>query len=238
MLIAFFDFETTGLDRNQDRVTEVGAILYTTGYKRVVMAESFFVDSEMPIPKIVTEKTKITNGMIEKFGLTSPDALAKLQNYFDMAEAISGKNIIEFDNPFYENWCLREKEEPIRKQYIDLETDLIDVEPKHLGYMAADAGFLNPFPHAALADAWTALRLFELNMDKYGLEKVIERAKSPRVCLQAKVTFDTNYQAKERKYRWEPDRKVWYKICKEPDVAIEAKEAPFDVAKIDMIPTH
>lgn len=238
MLIASFDFETTGLDRNQDRVTEVGVLLYTTSYKRVVMAESFFVDNEMPIPKLVTEKTKITDGMIKKFGLTSADGLSRLQNYFDMSEAILGKNIMEFDVPFYDRWCIQEKEEPIRRQYIDLETDLIDTEPKHLGYMAADAGFLNPFPHAALADAWTALRLFEQNTDKYGLEKVIERAKEPRVCLQAHVTFDTNYQAKERKYRWQPDRKVWYKICKESDVAIEANEAPFNVARIEMIPTH
>lgn len=238
MLIASFDFETTGLDRNQDRVTEVGAILYTTTFKRVVMAESFFVDNEVPVPKIITEKTKINKPMIDKFGLTPLDGLSRLQNYFDMAEAILGKNILEFDIPFYENWCLRDKEEPIKKLYIDLETDLIDTESKALSYMAADAGFLNPFPHAALADAWTSLRLFELNMDKYGLEKVIARAKESRVCLQARVSFETNYQAKERKYKWNSDRKVWYKICKESDVEIEGKEAPFDVARIEMIPTH
>jgi len=238
MLIAAFDFETTGLDRNQDRVTEVGAILYTTTFKRVVMAESFFVDNECPISKIITEKTKINKPMIDKFGLTPADGLARLQNYFDMSEAILGKNIIDFDLPFYHNWCLQEKEEPIERLAIDLETDLIDVESKHLGYMAADDGFLNPFPHAALADSWTALRLFERNAEKYGLDKIVERAKSPRVYLKALVSFETNYLAKERKYRWHPERKVWYRIFKGPEVDIEANEAPFDVERIEPISTH
>ena len=235
MLIAFFDFETTGLDTNQDHITEVGALLYTTGLKRVVMAEDFLINNEVPVPKIITEKTGINKPMIDKFGLESADGLARLQNYFDLADAVAGKNIINFDIPFYKTRCLREKAEPIEKLAIDLETDLAGTESKHLGYMAADAGFLNPFPHAALPDAWTALRLFELNAEKHTLDKIIERAKSPRVYLQALVTFDTNYQAKERKYRWNSDRKVWYKVCKESDVETEGKEAPFDVRRIEPI---
>jgi DNA polymerase III alpha subunit (gram-positive type) len=235
MLIAFFDFETTGLDSNQDHITEVGALLYTTGLKRVVMAEQFLIDNEVPIPKIITELTRVSKPMTDKFGLTSADGLSRLQNYFDQADAIAGKNIINFDIPFYKTWCLREKTEPIEKLAIDLETDLVGTETKHLGYMAADAGFLNPFPHAALPDAWTALRLFELNVKEYTLDKIVERAKSPRVFLQAMVTFDTNYQAKERKYRWSSDRKVWYKVCKELDVELEGKEAPFDIRRIEPI---
>jgi len=238
MLIASFDFETTGLDVNQDRVIEVGAILYTTTFKRVVMAESFLVDNEQPIPKIITDITKVNKPMIDKFGLTSADGLARLQNYFDMSEAVLGKNITDFDLPLYRNWCLREKEEPIEKIIVDLETDLIDVEPKHLGYMAADDGFLNPFPHAALPDAWTALRLFERNAEKYGLEKVIEHAKSPRVYLRAHVTFETNYLARERKFRWNNDRKIWWKVCKEQDLEAETKAAQFDVSRTDPVPTH
>lgn len=234
MLIAFFDFETDGLDREQNRITEAAAILYTTTFKRVVMAESFLVDNEVEIPKIITDLTKINKPMIQKFGLTSEDALARLNNYFDMADAVAGANIIEFDLPFYKNWCLREGEEPIEKLAIDIKTDLPGVESKHLGYMAADAGFLNPFPHAALPDAWTVLRLVEM----HDIEKVVERAKSPRVYLKAHVSFDTNYLAKERKYGWNPERKVWYKVVKELDVEAEGKNAAFDISRIEPIPFH
>src|SRR5208282_2964316 len=75
MLIAFFDFETTGVDVNQDRVTEVGALLYTTGYQRVVMAEQFLVEVDRPIVPKVTELTKIRKPLCDKFGLVANDAL-------------------------------------------------------------------------------------------------------------------------------------------------------------------
>jgi DNA polymerase III subunit epsilon len=235
MLIAVFDFETTGIDRNQDRILEVGVLLYTTGHKRVVMAEQLLVDNEVPVPQEASEVNKINKPMVDKFGLTTKDALFKLQNYFDMAEVVAGKNIVDFDLPFYNNWCLREKEEPIVKQTLDIETDLIGVESKHLGYMAADDGFLNPFPHAALPDCWTTLKLIQSNVEKHGLEKIMERAAFPRVYLQALVTFDTNYLAKKRKYAWHSDRKVWWKVVKESDVEVEAKEAPFDIKRIERV---
>lgn len=234
MLIAFFDFETTGTDVSQDRVTEVGALLYTTTFKRVVMAEQFLVEVDRPIVPKVTELTKINKPMCDKFGLVSADALARLQNYFDMAEAIGGNNIVEFDLPLYRNWCLQEKEEPIEKLAIDIKTDLPGVEYKKLQYMMADAGKLNPFPHAALPDAWSSLVLFE----GHDLEKVLERARSPRVYVKAHVSFDTNYLAKDRKYWWHPQRKVWYKIVKEMDFETEGKEAPFDISRIDELPRN
>lgn len=234
MLIAFFDFETTGNDPAQDRITEVGALLYTTTFNRVVMAEQFLVEGDLAITPKITGITKINKPMIDKFGLTSADGLARLQNYFDMAEAVAGMNIFEFDLPIYRNWCTREGEEPIEKLVIDVRTDLPNTESKKLGYMAADAGFLNPFPHAALPDAWTALRLVE----GHDIEKVLERAKSPRVTLKAHVTFDTNYLAKERKYGWHPGRKVWYKVVKELDVEQESKDCSFDISRIEPVPSN
>ena len=234
MLIAAFDFETTGLDRNQDRVTEVGAILYSTTRKHPLMSEGYLVDNEIKIPKVNTDLTGISNGMVEKFGLSSADALARLQNIFDLAETIAGKNIRDFDLPFYKNWCLREKVDPIEKPVIDIETDLPGVQQNKLSYMMADHGKLNPFPHQALCDALSVLCLIE----EHPLDKVMERANSPRLALQAMVTFDTNYQAKEAKYRWDPSAKVWYKNLKEQDVEAETKAVPFDVKRISYIDQH
>lgn len=231
MLIAALDFETTGTDTNQDHIIEVGAVLYTTGRNHPLMTDGYLVDHEIDIPKKITEITGISRGMIDKFGLESAHALDRLQNILDMAEAIVGMNITDFDLPIYRNWCLREKVEPIERLVIDTMTDLPGVEPKHLGYMAADAGFLNPFPHQAVADCQTVLKLIGM----HDFDKVVERAKSPRVYLQALVTFDTNYLAKERKYRWNPDRKVWHKVVKELDVEREAKEAPFDIKRIEPV---
>lgn len=238
MLIAVFDFETTGLDRLQDRVLEVGVLLYTTTQKRVMMAEQFFVDNEISVPAEASAVNHIKKGMVDKFGLSTPDGLSKLQNYFDMAETIAGKNIIDFDIPFYESWCFREKQDVITKPVIDIETDLPGTVAKKLGYMAADDGFLNPFPHAALPDAWTTLRLIENRLEKPGLEAIMERAASPRVTIKAHVDFDHNYLAKKRCYSWNSDRKVWFKNVKEMDLELEGKEAPFDISRIEPLPTH
>lgn len=250
MLIAVFDFETTGLDRLQDRVLEVGMLLYSTGLKRVVMAEDALVDNEIPIPAEASRINHIVRKATDKFGLTSADALSRLQNYFDLADTIAGKNIVEFDIPFYENWCLREGQEVIKKPLIDIELDLPGTKKNSLTNMAAEDGFINPFPHAALPDAWTTLRLitnkidqiglekYRAEIDKLGLERIVKRSESPRVTMQAMVDFDHNYLAKQRGYGWNGDRKVWFKNMKEEDLELEGKEAPFDIKRIEPISTH
>ncbi len=54
-----FDLETTGLDSERDRVTEIGAVLYSGG--RVQKSFQTFVDPGMPIPREITELTGITD---------------------------------------------------------------------------------------------------------------------------------------------------------------------------------
>lgn len=230
LLLLSLDFETTGLDSNSDRITEVGYVLYSTGHHRPMMAKGYFVDNEVPVSKEITDITGITKGMIDKFGLSSKDALTDLLNAIDMCDAVVGQNIIDFDRGFLVNWVLREKEELPERLWIDTKTDLPGVEPKHLGYMAADAGFLNPFPHQAISDCMTVLKL--VDSSKFTIEQVVERAKSPRVTLQALVSFDNKDQAKKHKYQWDSDTKVWHKTMKELDVEDELKKVPFKTQKI------
>lgn len=231
MLLLSLDFETSGLDRNSDRVIEVGAVLYSTAQDRSLMTQGFLVDNEIPVSAEITELTSIKKGMIDKFGVSSKTGLSMLLNMIDLSEAIVGQGIARFDLFFLKNWALREKEEVPARLVIDTETDLPGVQSKKLSYMAADAGFLNPFPHQAVADCMTVLRL----ISDFNIDDVVVRAKSPIVTLGANVSFDNNQQAKKRGYRWEPGRKVWYKVMKELDVEREAKEAPFDVSRIEPI---
>lgn len=234
MLLCSLDFETTGLDPDKDRVIEVGAVLYSTTRKQQLMTKGYFVDHEIDIPKEITEITGISKSMIDKFGLSPRTALDDLINMIDMAEAIVGQNVIDFDMWFLKNWCQRDGQELPDRLVIDTKTDLPGVESKHLGYMAADAGFLNPFPHRAVSDCMTVLRLVSM----HNIDEVVVRAKSPRLTIAADVDFNHNQLAKQRKYKWDPDRKVWYKQLKEVDLDAEVKSAPFNVMKIDWIPFH
>jgi len=225
------DFESTGLDLSTDRVTEVGAILYSTNLDQALETAGYLVNPEMPIPVEVTKLTGITNGMVKKFGLESKHALQKLLAMVETADALIGQNILRFDVPFLNAWAAREKETVPGRLIIDTRTDLPGVESKHLNYMAADAGFLNPFPHRAVADCMTVLRLVAM----HNIDDVVALAKEPTIVLLSQASIDERHLCKARKYQWNPDFKVWWKAMKQSQVAKEAAEAPFGV-KISDIP--
>lgn len=237
MLLLSLDFETTGLDPNSDRVIEVGAVLYTTSYDQQLMTQGYLVDHEVPISAEITKITGIRKGMIDTFGLSSKTGLTMLLNMVDLCDAVVGQNIIDFDIPFAKNWCLREKEEWPERLLIDTKTDLPGVESKHLGYMAADAGFLNPFPHRAVSDCMTVLKL----VSAHNIDDVVALAKSPRVTIAASVNFQNNHLAKQLKYRWSPERKIWYKVIKEVDYEKELKAAAgvsVDIRRVEPVGFH
>lgn len=234
MLLLSLDFETSGLDRNSDRVIEVGAILYSTTQGQQLMTQGYLVDHEIPVSAEITEVTGIKKGMIDKFGLSSKTALSTLLNMVDMCEAIVGKNLLNFDMLFLENWVLREKEILVPRLVIDIETDLPGVKSEKLSYTAANHGFLNLFPHSAVADCQTVLKLVSM----HNLDEIVARAKSPRVTIAADVDYDTNHLAKKRGYRWQPEQKTWYKVIKEMDLDTEVKAAQFNVKRIAPIDVY
>lgn len=236
MLLLSLDFETSGLAPDADKVLEVGAVLYSTAQDQQLMTQGYLVDHEIPVPPEITKLTGIRKGMIDKFGLSSKTALTTLLNMIEMCEAIVGQNVLDFDMKFLASWAKAEGETVPERLVIDTKTDLPGVVSKHLGYMAADAGFLNPFPHRAVSDCMTVLRLVSM----HNIDDIVVRAKSPRVTLAADVSFDNNHLAKERGYYWGPSRgfeeKVWFKLIKELELEKEAKEAPFNISKVELTP--
>jgi DNA polymerase III alpha subunit (gram-positive type) len=232
MIILAIDFETTGIDREKDEVTEVGAVLWSTGKNRIMECSSYFVKNTIPISQEITDITGITQGMIDRFGYESVDGFDKLQDMVYHADAFVGQNVVRFDKAFYENWAKRSGEKPIEKLWIDTRTDLPGVEGKHLGYMACDAGFINFFPHAAVSDCLTVLRLVSMHK----IEDVVARAQSPTLIVKADVSFADNALAKKRKYSWHPQSKMWWRGIKQIDLEKEIQEAPFNVSLVKDIP--
>jgi len=226
MIILGMDFETTGLDREADRIIEVGLILYSTGQKKCLESSGYLVRSDVPVSERITQLTGITQAAVNKFGYESKNALECFLDLADQAEAFVGQNIIQFDKLFLENWCRREKFKMPEKLWIDTRTDLPGVESKHLGYMAADAGFLNLFPHSALSDVQTVIKLIGM----HDIEKIVERAKSPNVVLLGQQPQSDNDLAKARKFKWNPDYRVWWKVVKQMDLDEEVKAASFNVS--------
>lgn len=223
MISLALDFETEGLLKDQHEVIEVGAILWSTGFNRVLEAVSFFVQPQNTITEEITNLTHITDPMVRKFGYSSAEGLDILQGLMEQTDIVIGQNVVRFDYGFYEKWCQREGQNVVGRVWCDTRTDLPrTVESKSLSYMAADHGFLNPFPHSALADCYTVLRL----ASQYNYDDIVARAKEPNVVLRARVGFDRNKLAKQRKFIWKPDPlKMWLKVVKQCDVQYEVAEA-------------
>jgi len=226
MILLGADFETTGLSPDADRIIEVGALLYSTGQKKCLESSGYLVKSDVLVPELITKLTGITQAAVDKFGYGSRDALEALLDLMVQADAIVGQNIIQFDKRFLERWAQREGLAIPNKLWIDTRTDLPGVDSKHLGYMAADAGFLNMFPHSALADVQTVIKLVGM----HDINKVVERAQSPTVVLLAHQRIEDNSLAKARKFLWNPDYKVWWRVTKQMDIDELVKEAPFNIS--------
>lgn len=233
MIILSFDLETTGLDAVKDRPIEVGAILYSTGQRKCIESAGYLVKSDVPVSEEITKITGITQAAVDKFGFPSAEALDNLNAMAEVADAFIGQNCIRFDKRFYDNWCNREQKSTVNKLWIDTRTDLPGVEGKHLGYMAADAGFLNMFPHAALSDSQTVIKLLEHYSIKNGpsyLDSVVARAQSPTIVILAHQSRADNDLAKRMKFRWNPDRKIWWLTAKQMDLSDIVSKAKFDVS--------
>jgi len=205
MIFLSFDVETTGLDVQNDRVIEVGAVLYSTGHNKCLKSAGFLVKTDKPISADITKLTGVHPGAVDKFGIDSFTAINIVLVMASKADAIIGQNVLRFDKKILESWGARENTVIPEKLWIDTMYDLPGVDGKHLGYQAADHGFLNMFPHSALGDCQTVLKLVSM----YDIEKVVERAKSPFVVLQAHQKRHENDLAKKAKFRWNPDRKIW-----------------------------
>lgn len=228
MIWLSFDVETTGLDVNNDRVIEVGAILYSTGQHKTLESSGFLVKSDVPIPKEVTDITGIHPAAIERFGFDSPSALDNVLVLADLADALIGHNIARFDKRVLEAWCKREHRPYPEKLIIDTMIDLPQ-EGRKLSYMALEAPkpFINPFPHSAFADALTVICL----ADQYDTDVIVKRAKSPTLVVQSHQARNANDDAKKFRFRWNPDVKIWWKAIKAIDFeAFQKQNLPFDIS--------
>jgi DNA polymerase-3 subunit epsilon len=223
-----FDLETTGINPETDRPIEVGALLYSTGQKKCLESTGYLVKSDVPISPEITEITGITQAAIDKFGYDSAEALDAFLNLAEQADAFVGQNVIRFDKRFLENWAKRHNRIIPNKLWIDTMTDIPGITGKHLGYQAADHGFLNLFPHQALADVQTVIKIIGM----HDINKIVERAQSPTIVLIAHQKREDNELAKKRKFRWSPPNVygIWWKAIKEIDKEEEIKAAPFNVS--------
>jgi DNA polymerase III alpha subunit (gram-positive type) len=222
MIVAGLDIESTGLDKVKDRPIELGLSLYTTNFNRGLEANAFLVQSDgVPVTDEITEITGITQAMCDKYGRAPKEAYEESLYFVEQSAAIVAFNGRRFDIPMMHAWAKRVgltfPDKLIIDPYEDMPATLSGstpgMRPQELITMCAKEGIYYD-PHEAGADVGAMLRL----MAKRKFEHVLERAQSPMMVIQSHQAYGENAKAKKQKFRWNPERKIWWKSVKKIDL--------------------
>ncbi len=178
------------------------------------------------VPAEVTEKTGITQAAIDRFGYEPGDALDSVIEFAEQADAIVTHNGKRFDIPVTLNAAKRLNRTFPEKLVVDTMFDIPGIEGEQLITMCAKHGFVSQNQHSALNDAINVIQL----MSFHNFDAIVERAKSPLVVILSHQDRMNNADAKKFKFRWNPDRKIWWKAVKETDVNVLANQVPFPIS--------
>lgn len=234
MRLLALDIESTGFDFKKDRIIEVGFVLYDAKRETLLWTENALIHREgfPESSKSALDSHKITSEILIEFGQDPSEYYFKFLSRFVnlKVDFLVGHNIRNFDKPFLVEEMLKENLDPtafFSKGLIDTQTDLLhDKEPdsRKLKYMAADRGYINPFPHRAIFDALSCLKLLE----GQDLDKVLAQSLVPLCEVEAIVSFDKKDLAKARGFRWKPETKKWVKSIKKNRLEFELEGCGFE----------
>ncbi len=249
MRVLGIDTETTGLDIAKDRILEIGAVIYDTDDKiPLAMVSETIMPFDVEFSAGYVSPTGLKRENILEFGKGLRSFLEKVEVLIlqHSPDAIVGHNIVGYDLPLLKHEverlnALSPMEVPLLLglPVIDTRHDLpFKKEPssRRQEHLAAEHGFLNPFPHRALFDVMTCLRLLSC----YDFADVFAMSKIPFVTVRANVSYDDKQKAKDQRFSWEEANGVkypkwWVKAVRENAVDREieqAKEKGFVVTRV------
>ncbi len=100
-----FDFETTGLSRESDRIIQVGLCRVEAG--QVTARRGWLVNQNAPIDPEAQARHGITQDDLKRHGISPETSLADLLEAMSEAPICVGHNIHRFDIPFLIAECRR-----------------------------------------------------------------------------------------------------------------------------------
>lgn len=226
MLVVGLDFETTGLNTQEDHIIEVGAVLWDTERKAPLLCYSALCKNPAlgKLDAKITELTGIRDEDIAHYGHDLKQVLEGLHAVLSRGEAIVAHNGNLFDRPIYESNARRHGLTPVNMLWVDTSCDVQfppDVTTRRLSHLAADHGFLNPFAHRALFDVMTMMKV----LSPYDFDQVLTWAKAPSLVIRADSTFHQKELVKKQNYRWDNENKMWKKSIKDFQLDAEKKAA-------------
>jgi len=225
-LIVGLDFETTGTSPQDDRIVEVGAVLYEWETGTPLRILSSLVTSDKPMPEEATLVNGITDQMIADHGRPKEEVFAELSDLLDTGDYAMAHFGSTFDRLFYDAAVARGEVSCYTGLWLDTATDIKwpkQITTRNLRHLASEFEFCNPFAHRAVFDVLTMLKI----ANRFKLEDIVARSKEPTVFVQAHVTFDEKELAKDKGYGWCGPKKIWWKKFKQSDYEAEKQEYGF-----------
>jgi len=219
LLILGIDTETTGLSKDKDTITELGMVLWSTKHRSPVKIYNELIknDRQPELTPFITKLTGIQQPMIDKFGVCPKEALTTFVDMAMEASAVMAHNA-PFDIRMIEAEFKHQKVPMPSFTWLDSQADIEypeDCKHKNLTYLGAYHGFVNPFPHRAVTDVLSMLKI----ADKYAWEETIAMATSEKVTVRAicakpwedtKEVKDTDI-AKSFGFKFHAGKKEWVK---------------------------
>jgi len=237
------DVESSGVDVAKDKIIELAYVLWDTDtHKPLLIKSDLIVHLEQQLlSSEIVNLTGIDQDILISYGLLPYTVLENLIELLSgtRIDYIVGHNLIAFDAPIIEAEMTRNG--VVSALFMDfpkLDTryDLPypdSCDSRKLKHLAGDHGFVPIFPHRALFDVLTTIKI----LDQYDFNEILKYKEIPWVTVRAMVSFQDKDLAKARKYSWEKlgDKtypKCWVKMIKEDQLEKEKKEAGFEISKL------
>jgi DNA polymerase III epsilon subunit-like protein len=235
VLICGIDFETTGLKKEQDRIIEIGAVLWDTETSTPVAAFSVLTtDTNYPaITEEIERITGISQKMLDTHASPINNAMVALHEFSRRADYFLAHNA-QFDKGFFEEEMKRASITHDDKVWLCSMADVTypeKIKGQSLIHVSAEHGFVNPFSHRALFDVMTMLRV----VSHYDINEIVTNATTEKILIRCMATYNERDYAKKLKYRWDGDKKWWTKHIPEPkfdDEVNAAKQYNLDIRRI------
>jgi DNA polymerase-3 subunit epsilon len=219
----FLDFEATDKNVESARITQVAFSIFDLNKQKELFHYSSLVmpEGEFYFDETASAITGIDIEQLNEFGASFRSVLEIMHKHLSGVEYLIAHNLHAYDLPLYKNEVKRlELADYELPSLIDTRFDVPwpnHIETRKLTYLGAEFGVVNPSAHSARHDVDIMSKLFFM----FPLETIIERAASPQVWVRADVAFDHKDKAREKRFQWNPTKKIWVKQFKQCDLEKE-----------------
>jgi len=218
--ICFLDTETTGLSHKKDHIIEIALKCielnkHTGKELKVIDGYEALQDPEVPIPE---QATKI-NGITDKDVKGKSIDWTVVEDIFKISQLIVSHNA-RFDRPFVDNKIALSKNKIWACSLVDIDWMERGFKNKSQEILCIWHGFYYA-SHRAMIDVDSLIHLLthEINKENKPIIELIKNArKSWLKVLAHNSKIETKDILRENQYRWDPDKKVWYKIIKHAEM--------------------